>query len=96
MHMIEELEKLCHKAMDSIAESNKKLEKDGERLNTSDAEYLAYLVKIVKSCKAVIAMDEYSDNGYSGTYNDDGYSGARYRMRRYAIDGREPMTYRRY
>ena len=63
MHMIEELEKLCHKAMESIAESNKKLEKDGERLNTSDAEYLAYLVKIVKSCKTIEAMEEY-DDGY--------------------------------
>lgn len=89
MHMTEELEKLCHKAMESIAESNKKLEKDGERLNTSDAEYLAYLVKIVKSCKTIEAMEEY-DDGYSGTYGD-GYSGARYRR---TMETR-PM-YRRY
>lgn len=95
MHSIEELEKLCHKAMESIAESNKKLEKDGERLNSSDAEYLAYLVKIVKNCKIVVGMEEYGDDGYSGTYGD-GYSGARYRMRRYTMDGHEPMTYRRY
>jgi hypothetical protein len=87
--MTEELEKLCHKAMESIAESNKKLEKDGERLNTSDAEYLAYLVKIVKSCKTIEAMEEY-DDGYSGTYGD-GYSGARYRR---TMETR-PM-YRRY
>lgn len=86
MHMIEELEKLCHKAMESIVDSNKKLEKDGDRLNSSDAEYLAYLVKIIKNCKLVISMEEYSDDY-------DGYSGARYRMRRY---DHEPMTYRRY
>lgn len=84
MHMTEELEKLCHKAMESIAESNKKLEKDGERLNTSDAEYLAWLVKIVKSCKTIEAMEEY-DDGYSGNY-DGGYSGAKYRMRRFNAD----------
>lgn len=94
MHSIEELEKLCHKAMESIAEANKKLEKDGEKLTSSDAEYLAYLVKIAKNCKIVIGMEEY-DDGYSGTYGD-GYSGARYRMRRYSMDGHEPMTYRRY
>lgn len=90
MHMTEELEKLCNKAMESIAESNKKLEKDGERLNTSDAEYLAYLVKIVKSCKTIEAMEEYGDDGYSGTYGD-GYSGSRYRR---TVDMRP--VYRRY
>ena len=91
MHMTEELEKLCHKAMESIVDSNKKLEKESERLNTSDAEYLAYLVKIVKNCKIVISMEEYPDDGYSG-----GYDG-RYRARKwYGLDGHEPMMYRRY
>lgn len=65
MNNIEELHKLCDKAMDSIAESMKKLEKDPERLNADDADYLNDLAHIVKSVKTVIAMEEYSD-GYSG------------------------------
>ncbi len=65
MNNIEELHKLCDKAMDSIAESMKKLEKDPERLNADDADYLNDLAHIVKSVKTVIAMEDYSD-GYSG------------------------------
>lgn len=65
MKNIEELHKLCDKAMDSIAESMKKLEKDPERLNADDADYLNDLAHIVKSVKTVIAMEDYSD-GYSG------------------------------
>lgn len=65
MNNIEELHKLCDKAMDSIAESMKKLEKDPERLNADDARYLDHLAHLVKSVKTVIAMEEYSD-GYSG------------------------------
>lgn len=65
MNNVEELHKLCEKAMESIAESMKKLEKDPERLNADDADYLNDLAHIVKSVKTVIAMEEYSD-GYSG------------------------------
>ena len=65
MNNIEELHKLCDKAMDSIAESMKKLEKDPERLNADDAKYLDHLAHLVKSIKTVIAMEDYSD-GYSG------------------------------
>lgn len=65
MNNVEELHKLCDKAMDSIAESMKKLEKDPERLNADDADYLNDLAHIVKSVKTVIAMEDYSD-GYSG------------------------------
>ena len=67
MHMMEELDRLCDKAMESIAESNKKLEKESERLSNSDAEYLLHLVKIVKSVKTIEAMEGY-DEGYSGRY----------------------------
>lgn len=76
MHNIEELEKLCKKAMDSIAESNRKLEKESDRLTPEDARYLDHLAHLVKSVKTVIAMEGYSDDGYSGNYN---YSGVRYR-----------------
>lgn len=95
MHMIEELEKLCNKAMESITESNKKLEKENERLSPSDVTYLDGLCHMIKSIKAVVAMEEYSDDGYSGSY-DGGYSGSRYR-RRY-METRDPnmYTYRRY
>lgn len=73
MKNIEELHKLCDKAMDSIAESNKKLEKESERLSQSDAEYLDTLCHMIKSIKTVIAMEEYPEGG-SGEYPDD-YSG---------------------
>ena len=95
MKNIEELHKLCDKVMDSIAESNKKLEKETDRLSTSDAEYLDSLVHILKSAKTVLAMEDYPE-GYSKdgwNYNDPGYvnpnmgtSGRRYRdsMGRYS------------
>lgn len=70
MKNIEELHKLCEKAMDSIAESMKKLEKDPERLNADDAKYLDHLAHLVKSIKTVIAMEEYPD-GYSGEYSGE-------------------------
>lgn len=83
MKNIEELHKLCEKAMDSIAESMKKLEKDPERLNADDADYLNDLAHIVKSVKTVIAMEEYSD-GYSGdggwNYNRPYYTSGNYYM----------------
>jgi len=92
MKNIEELHKLCEKAMDSIAESMKKLEKDPERLNADDAKYLDHLAHMVKSIKTIEAMEGYYDDESSGdggwNYNRPyytsgnyyGYSGAR-RMR---------------
>lgn len=71
MKNIEELHKLCEKAMDSIAESNKKLDKESERLSAEDARYLDSLAHLVKSVKTVIAMEEYPD-GYSGDHPSDG------------------------
>ena len=82
MKNIEELHKLCEKAMDSIAESMKKLEKDPERLNADDAKYLDHLAHMVKSIKTIEAMEGYYDD-YSGdsgwNYNRPMYSGRRYR-----------------
>lgn len=74
MHNIEELEKLCKKAMDSIAESMRKLEKDTERLNADDADYLNDLAHIVKSAKTVIAMEEYSDDYPEGSSGEGGWN----------------------
>jgi len=70
MNNVEELHKLCEKAMESIAESNKKLAKENERLSAEDAKYLDSLAHLVKSVKTVIAMEEYPD-GYSGEYSGE-------------------------
>lgn len=70
MKNIEELHKLYEKAMDSIAESNKKLDKESERLSAEDARYLDSLAHLVKSVKTVLAMEEYPD-GYSGEYSGE-------------------------
>jgi len=86
MKNIEELHKLCDKVMDSITDSNRKLEKESERLSAEDAKYLESLTRILKSVTTVIAMEDYSD-GYSrdgwGDPNHmtpyaNGYSGRRY------------------
>lgn len=71
MNNVEELHKLCEKAMESIAESNKKLAKESERLSVEDAKYLDSLAHLVKSVKTVIAMEEYPD-GSSGEYSGEG------------------------
>lgn len=70
MKNIEELHKLCEKAMESIAESNKKLAKESERLSAADVDYLDKLTHMVKSLKTTIAMEEYPD-GYSGEYSGE-------------------------
>ena len=70
MNNVEELHKLCEKAMESIAESNKKLAKESERLSASDVDYLDKLAHMVKSLKTTIAMEEYPD-GYSGEYSGE-------------------------
>ena len=70
MNNVEELHKLCEKAMESIAESNKKLAKESERLSAADVDYLDKLTHMVKSLKTTIAMEEYPD-GYSGEYSGE-------------------------
>jgi hypothetical protein len=74
MKNIEELHKLCEKAMESIAESNKKLAKDNERLSAADVTYLDQLAHMVKSIKTVIAMEEYSDDYPEGTSGEGGWN----------------------
>lgn len=74
MKNIEELHKLCEKAMDSIAESNKKLGNQSERLSAEDAKYLDHLAHLVKSVKTVIAMEEYSDDYPEGSSGEGGWN----------------------
>lgn len=82
MKNIEELHKLCEKAMDSIAESMKKLEKDPERLNADDTKYLDHLAHMVKSIKTIEAMEGYYDDESSGdggwNYNRPYYTSGNY------------------
>ena len=82
MKNLEELHKLCEKAMDSIAESMKKLEKDPERLNADDAKYLDHLAHMVKSIKTIEAMEGYYDDESSGdggwNYNRPYYTSGNY------------------
>lgn len=82
MKNIEELHKLCEKAMDSIAESMKKLEKDPERLNADDSKYLDHLAHMVKSIKTIEAMEGYYDDESSGdggwNYNRPYYTSGNY------------------
>ena len=84
MKNIEELHKLCEKAMESIADANKKLDREGEKMSHDDAIFLDHLAHMVKSIKTIEAMEGYYDD-YSGdsgwNYNKPySYSGAR-RMR---------------
>lgn len=87
MKNIEELHKLCDKVMDSIMDSNRKLEKESERLSAEDAKYLESLTRILKSVTTVIAMEDYDGYSKDGgwNYNDPnyinpntGYSGRKY------------------
>ena len=82
MKNIEELHKLCEKAMESISDANKKLDREGEKMSHDDAVYLDHLAHMVKSIKTIEAMEGYYDD-YSGdsgwNYNRPMYSGRRYR-----------------
>lgn len=82
MKNIEELHKLCEKAMESISDANKKLDREGEKMSHDDAAFLDNLAHMVKSIKTIEAMEGYYDD-YSGdsgwNYNRPMYSGRRYR-----------------
>lgn len=82
MKNIEELHKLCEKAMESISDANKKLDREGEKMSHDDASFLDNLAHMVKSIKTIEAMEGYYDD-YSGdsgwNYNRPMYSGRRYR-----------------
>lgn len=84
MKNIEELHKLCEKAMETITEANRKLDREEGKLTHDDAAFLDHLAHMVKSIKTIEAMEGYYDD-YSGdsgwNYNKPySYSGAR-RMR---------------
>lgn len=82
MKNIEELHKLCEKAMETITEANRKLDREEGKLTHDDAAFLDHLAHMVKSIKTIEAMEGYYDD-YSGdsgwNYNRPMYSGRRYR-----------------
>lgn len=82
MKNIEELHKLCEKAMETITEANRKLDRDEGKLTHDDTAFLDHLTHMVKSIKTIEAMEGYYDD-YSGdsgwNYNRPMYSGRRYR-----------------
>ena len=82
MKNIEELHKLCEKAMETITEANRKLDREEGKLTHDDAAFLDSLAHMVKSIKTIEAMEGYYDD-YSGdsgwNYNRPMYSGRRYR-----------------
>ena len=82
MKNIEELHKLCEKAMETITEANRKLDREEGKLTHDDAAFLDNLAHMVKSIKTIEAMEGYYDD-YSGdsgwNYNRPMYSGRRYR-----------------
>ena len=82
MKNIEELHKLCEKAMDSIADANKKLDREGEKMSHDDAMFLDHLAHMVKSIKTIEAMEGYYDDESSGdggwNYNRPYYTSGNY------------------
>lgn len=84
-NLINELEELCEKATDTIAEANKKYRANGTSvISSGDADYLDKLTHMVKSIKTILAMDEYEDdysNSYGQSYRGDRMPYARGRVR---------------
>ncbi len=67
-HWINDLEDLCEKVTDEIAEVNKKMKNSGGKLSAGDVEYIDKLTHTLKSIKTTIAMGEYDDD-YSNDYD---------------------------
>lgn len=70
-HWIDDLEELCEKVTDEIAEANKKIRTGNGKLSAGDVEYLDKLTHMLKSIKTTIAMGEYDDErsgDYRGSY----------------------------
>lgn len=72
MDWIDELEELCEKVTESIAEANKKLRNNGGALSPGDADYLDKLTHMLKSIKTTMAMDEYEDDYSNRSYASGG------------------------
>lgn len=76
-HWIDDLEELCEKVTDEIAEANKKIRTGNGKLSAGDVEYLDKLTHMLKSIKTTIAMGEYDDDR-SGNYRYDRRNGRSY------------------
>lgn len=82
MKNIEELHKLCEKAMETITEANRKLDREEGKLTHDDAAFLDHLAHMVKSIKTIEAMEGYYDDESSGdggwNYNRPYYTSGNY------------------
>lgn len=66
-HWTQDLEELCEKITDELAEANKKLDKGDGKMTAGDVEYIDKLTHTLKSIKTTLAMAEYDDD-YSHDY----------------------------
>ena len=64
-HWTEDLEDICDKVTEELADAKKKLDKNGGKMSAGDIDYIDKLTHTLKSIKTTLAMDEYSDD-YSG------------------------------
>lgn len=97
MDRIKDLHLLCEYVSDSIADANEKIRQSGGKLSPGDVDYIDKLTHALKSIKAVEAMMEGEEDGYSSypmAYegSNRGMSGRSYRGGSYnSYDG----SYRR-
>jgi hypothetical protein len=95
MDIMNELYDICDSLSQGIMEINDKIRKNQGKMSSQDLEYIDKLTHSMKSVKAVIAMMEEEDGGYSGrsmrgrSYRSmrGGYSGRRDAMGRYSREG---------
>ena len=72
-NLIDTLYELCETITVELSECNEKIRRANGKLTGSDVEYLDELTHTLKSVKAVIAMIEAEDSGYSGHFWDGRY-----------------------
>ena len=72
-NLIDTLYELCETLSVELSECNEKIRRANGKLTGSDVEYLDELTHTLKSVKAVIAMIEAEDSGYSGHFWDGRY-----------------------
>lgn len=83
-HWTEDLEDICDKVTEELADAKKKLDKNGGKMSAGDIDYIDKLTHTLKSIKTTLAMDEYSDD-YSGA-RGRGSNARRDSMGRYSND----------
>lgn len=83
-HWTEDLEDICDKVTEELADAKKKLDKNGGKMSAGDIDYIDKLTHTLKSIKTTLAMDEYSDD-YSGA-RGRGSNARRDSMGRYSSD----------